>query len=120
MNANFKKFLKDYFSDKQKILSVRYKSSKLLFILMTFIFFLDYFFVWAQFYYNFFIRILPYTYLLYLVSFLFYIFFFFKSKIFIKFKWNIAEIIFLMFLILLFLLFSSIVVVWKNLDFISF
>jgi hypothetical protein len=85
-----------------------------LFIAMTFVFFLNYFFVWAQFYYDFFIKILPYSYILYLLSFLFYVFFFFKLKIFSKMKWKIAEIIFFIFLILLFLVFSLVVVVWKD------
>jgi hypothetical protein len=42
---SFKKFLEKSLKDKQQVTIARYKSAKLLFILMTFIFFLDYFFV---------------------------------------------------------------------------
>ncbi len=111
---SFKNFLKKSFEDKKQLSIARYKSAKFAFIMMTLIFFLNYFFVWAQFYYDFFIVTLPYTYILYLLSFLYYVFYFFKLNIFSRFNWNIAEIIFFFFLLLLFLLFSSIVVFWKN------
>ena len=110
----FKKFLEKTLKNKEEMTLARYKSAKFLFIAMTFVFFLNYFFVGAQFHYDFFIKTLTFSYILYLIAFLFYVFYFFKLRVFSKLKWKIAEVIFFVFLLIIFLVFSLIVIVWKD------
>lgn len=66
----------------------RYRSSKILFVFGAFLFFLNFFFSWANFYPGFFNPILPFTYVifcmtLYLFVYNFFIFIVFKNKNFI-------------------------------------
>jgi len=59
----------------KNILVNRYTSSRWIFILATLVFFTNYLFVGGEFLYDISITILPYTYCVFIVSFLFYVFF---------------------------------------------
>lgn len=97
---SFKKAINDIFSKKEKIVEIRLNSSKNFFILTSLVFFLNYFFVWARFFDNIFLKTLSYTYVLFIVWMLFYFYFFFlnkfeKLKIVLVFVWIILFGIFL-------------------------
>ena len=68
----FKENLKKSLADKDLMIANRLKSSTFVLAFTSLLFFLNYFFVWARFHYDFFIKTLPYTYILLLVWFLFY------------------------------------------------
>ncbi len=115
---NFKKFLEKRKNDYEKN-QVYYRVSKFIFIFMTLIFFLSLYFTASRFYEKIFLYLLPYSYILYLLSFLFYTFYFIKVKIlsrefFKKFNSKFFDIIIFVILFILFILFSSIVILWKD------
>ena len=82
----FKETLKEKLGTEESIILHRYKSAKFLFILLAFLFLLNYFFVWSKFYYEFFIKTIYGTYILLLVSFFSFLYFLWKLKLFGKVK----------------------------------
>lgn len=104
-----KEMLKKDFSKPKTIVLERYKASKFMFIIISFLFFLNFYFVWAGFYPHIFVPSLGIMYILLLFSFVFYIYFLIKNILVEKIKNYYFVIIFtLLFLILLSL--SSIIV----------
>lgn len=99
---DYKKVIKDDFSNDELILELRYKYSKRAFIIMCFLFFCNFFFVWARFFDWFFTQTLSIFYYMFLVSFLFFLFFY--SKITFKIKWLYQNIL-IWILALMFLVF---------------
>jgi hypothetical protein len=77
----WKEVLKKNMKNSDKVTNFRYKSSKILFILGAFLFFINFFFVGANFYPNIFTIILPYTYILFCISICVLIFYFLREKI---------------------------------------
>ena len=101
----FKEVLTSKFKEEESIILHRYKSAKFIFILLTLLFSLNFFFVWASFYYNFFIKTLHFSYILLLISFFYYLYYLWKIRLFGKVKNYVFYIIwgiyFIFFLILL-------------------
>lgn len=62
--------------DELVVLQSRYQASKNVFMYTTFFFFLNYFFVGAKFYDGIFLKTLPFMYVLFLASFLMFLYFF--------------------------------------------
>ncbi len=60
--------VKKVFSNNEEIFTLRYNSSKIVFILSSFIFFLNYFFIANSFYYDLLIKIFPITSIVFLLS----------------------------------------------------
>ena len=67
---DYKKVIKDDFLNDELILELRYKYSKRAFILFCFLFFCNFFFVWAKFIDIIFTNTLTYSYFVFLISFL--------------------------------------------------
>lgn len=101
---DYKKELTKHFWDSKWLTNSRYEASKNIFIYFCLIFFLNYFFVWAKFYDNIFLKTLPFTYVAFLVTIIFYIFYYFKSKFELKMVYNVVIIILLTIFLLLFLI----------------
>ena len=94
----------------------RFKASVLSFVIINFLFFLNYYFIWANFYYNITIKLFPYLYFLVLISYLFLFIFTIKYKF-----PNINKLIFvviILFLLLILALFSIFIVFGS--DFLNF
>jgi len=72
--------IKNTFSNKEKITYFRFKASVLTFIIINFLFFLNYFFAWANFFFSLTTVFFPYLYILMLVSFLFLVFYSLKYR----------------------------------------
>ncbi len=77
---DYKKVIKDDFLNDELILELRYKYSKRAFILFCFLFFCNFFFVWAKFIDIIFTNTLTYSYFVFLISFLFFLYFYFKKN----------------------------------------
>lgn len=88
-------------SKPNKIVLERYRAAKITFIICVFLFFVNFYFVWVDFYADFFIKSLVIFYILLLLSLVFYIYFFIK-KTFIEKLPNYIFIIILAILIILF------------------
>lgn len=115
----FKENLKKSLNDRDLMIKSRLKSSMFFLVFSSFLFFLNYFLVWAGFYYDVLVNVLPYTYISLLVSFLFYFSYFFL-KIFSKYNLAISYIIIIIFIVI-FVLFSFLFIFWKSiLDYIPF
>ena len=69
------KKIKSTFSHPEKITLLRYTSAKICFIFFCGLFFLNYFFVGARFYYEFNLFLLPFTYTLFVFSLFLYVFY---------------------------------------------
>lgn len=54
----------------------RYEASRVVFIFSTFVFFLNYFLVWAHFYDVLFVKTLPFSYVIFLTGWMMYLYFF--------------------------------------------
>jgi len=101
----FKETIKKSFWDEKIITIERYKAVKIMFIFVGFLFFLNFFFVWAGFHPEIFLKTLPILYITFLFIFCFYTFFYIKRallknfslifKIFISFLLTIVFLIFL-------------------------
>ena len=76
-----KEIIKEIFWDEKKITSERYIAAKKMLIIISFLFFLNFYFVWAWLYLNIFNETLGYLYFSLLFSFLFYFYFFIKKAI---------------------------------------
>lgn len=100
---NYKKDITSAFLDEKLILKYRYESSRSLFIYWSLIFFLNYFFVWAKFFDDIFLKSLTYSYFVFLIVTFFYSYFFLKYTF--EIKW-ILNIILIIIFLLLFLIFS--------------
>jgi len=101
---DYKKELVKNFWDSKWLTKSRYDASKNIFICFCLIFFLNYFFVWARFYDNIFLKTLPFTYVSFLVAIIFYIFYFLKTRFELKMVYNLAIILLLVIFWLLFLI----------------
>ncbi|MDD3646288.1 MAG: hypothetical protein PHH06_02660 [Candidatus Gracilibacteria bacterium] len=106
---SFKETLKTSFNDTEKMTSNRFKASSIMFISVTLLFFLNYFFVGANFYYEYFIKTLPYIYILFLLSFLMY--FYFAIISIFKISKPLYGYLILFVLVIIFVLFSTLFVV---------
>ncbi len=98
-----KEMLNQNFSDKNLITIERYKSAKFAFIIFTFLFFVNFYFVGADFFTEIFSSTFSISYVLMLLSFVFYVYFFIK-KMFLEKPNSPFSIILIVILIILFLL----------------
>lgn len=73
---DYKKDIKNLFLNDTLLLNYRYNSSRDIFIFMSFLFFLNYFLVWANFYDILLIKTLPLTYVWFVFSLLSFLYFF--------------------------------------------
>jgi len=62
--------------DNSIVLESRYQAAKYMFMLLTFLFFLNYFFVGAKFYDDIFLKTLPFIYVFFLTGWIMYMYFF--------------------------------------------
>ena len=107
-----KEIIKNTFSDNEKITLERYKSAKKVLILTSFLFFLNFYFVGAWFYLDFFARSLGYIYILMLFSFLFFTYFGIKKMIINSTKIYFNVIIFIILFSILILLSLPLIIKW--------
>lgn len=89
---DFKKVIHDTFKNNDDIVKSRYNSSKMVFTFLLLIFFLNYFFVWARFFDEYFTKSLSVTYILLLLSAVIYFNFFVLHKLEFKKEIKIALI----------------------------
>ena len=101
--------IKNNFSSEKQILSKRFLSSKVIFFITSFLFFLNFFLMWARVYGDIFFTILSINYIIVLVSMFFYIYFFLKCNYLNKFNIYIIYIIFFILFLLFFILFLPII-----------
>lgn len=95
--------VKKKFSNDKTLMIERLSASKFSFIMSSLLFFVNYFLVSAQFgYKDFLIYILPYTYIVFLLSFIFYTYYLIKTKLY----WKINTVVFLIFLGILLIIWS--------------
>lgn len=100
---SLKNKFKSTFASKKDISQERFKAAKFSFIMIAFLFFLNFYFVWAGFYSYFFSKTLWMVYILLLLSILF--FFYFLAKMYlIDTKYKFVIYIVLFFLIIFFLI----------------
>ncbi len=109
------KNIKETLSSQKDLTSLRYKSSKIVFLISALLFITNYFFAGADFYYDISIRFLPFTYVIYLISFFYVLYFLVKDK----FVWKASSIYFYLLYIFLgaislFLLLPIIYWIWKT------
>ena len=81
INMTFPKRLPELFSHTEEITLLRYNTAKIVFLLCTTAFFLNYFLLWARFHYEFNLKILPFTYVLFVCSLFLYTFFALQIKL---------------------------------------
>lgn len=103
-SMDYKNDIKKSWENKEEILKYRYNSSRNIFIYLSLIFFLNYFFVWAKFFDNIFLLTLPFVYVSFLVSIMIFWYFYLLSNFKLNKIWNIVSIIILWILFLIFLL----------------
>lgn len=103
-SMDYKNDIKKSWENKEEILKYRYNSSRNIFIYLSLIFFLNYFFVWAKFFDNIFLLTLPFVYVSFLVSIMIFWYFYLLSNFKLNKIWNIISIIILWILFLIFLL----------------
>ena len=77
----FIEIFKKYLSDKDEIIKLRYRWSKIVFLVFTFLFFLSFFFSWARFYNEIFSSFIWIFLFLSVLSLDFYLYYLFKSKL---------------------------------------
>ncbi|MDD5769585.1 MAG: hypothetical protein PHE25_01350 [Candidatus Gracilibacteria bacterium] len=75
---DFKKELKKHFGDSKTLMEIRYNISKNVFIFFSLLFFLNYLFVGAKFYDYIFLITLPFLYICFLLTFCFIVFYYLK------------------------------------------
>ncbi len=110
-----KEILKKITSEEKNITVERYKAAKFVFIVTSFLFFINLYFVWASFYDEFLTDTLSIMYILLLLSVLFFIYFFLKKNLFWKMPEYFFYIVFaLLFIIFIFLLLLVIFPGWFN------
>ena len=96
----FKEVLKKTFKDDKKIVFERYKAAKFVFIISSFLFFLNFYFVGARFYIGIFNYTLAFMYVVLLLSIMFYIYYYIKKML-------IDKLPAFVFILLLFILFAG-------------
>ena len=101
-----KESIKNKFSDKEIINLVRFKAVRIIFVFAVFLFFINFYLVGANYYFDFLIIFLPFTYYFLLNTLLFYILFLIKVNIKNKLTLFILIILLIIFYILLLLPFS--------------
>lgn len=89
---DFKKVIHDTFKNNVDIIKSRYNSSKMVFTFLLLVFFLNYFFVWARFFDEYFTKSLSISYVLLLFSAIIFFSFFVLYKLEIKKEIKIALI----------------------------
>ncbi len=114
-----KEILKKEFWDPKIITVHRYKAAKFLFVFAAFMFFVNFFFVWAKFYSNELVLTLPYTYLFFLMSLFYYLYFLFKNIFIGKISNFLFYILFFILVNLLIFLLLPIAVKWGVLYFLN-
>lgn len=92
---DYKKIIKNWFLDKKTLLFYRFKYSKRLFIILTLVFFLNFFLVSAKIKDNIFLETLSISYYLFLLWFLIYIYYLIKNKFLLDDKKSVTLIIIL-------------------------
>jgi len=114
---NYTENIKKLSKDKWNMTYLRFKSAVIIFTLMTFLFFLNFYLLWSNFYnesfkYEYMIIVFPYLYIGLLVSFVFLFFYTLKYKFS---KWNVwkINIVFWIFIFII-LLVSILVIFWKD------
>jgi hypothetical protein len=107
-----KEVIKETFWDNKKITLERYLAAKKIFILVSFLFFLDFYFVGAWFYPNIFSSILGYLYILLLISILFYFYFWIKRLLINIGNRTLNIIIFIILLIILVCFALPVIIHW--------
>lgn len=107
-----KEMLKENFNNTKEITKERYKASKVAFLTTAFLFFLNFYFVWAKFYSDFFDNTLWISYILLLLSMFFYIYFLIKNKFVEKFPEHLFKIIFIVLLVFFIILLLPAVFKW--------
>jgi hypothetical protein len=100
-----KEMIKKTFKDEKQITIERYRWAKFAFILSSFLFFMNFYYVWANFYTNIFANTLGIMYIILLLSLIFYVYFFIKKLLIDK----VPKYLFIIILIILFLIFSFLV-----------
>lgn len=103
-SMDYKNDIKKSWENKEEILKYRYISSRNIFIYLSLIFFLNYFFVWAKFFDNIFLLTLPFVYVCFLVSIIIFWYFYLLNNFKLNKVWNIVSIIILLILFIIFLL----------------
>ena len=99
---SFKEAIKKTFSDEKSLVIERYRAAKFAFIMASFIFFVNFYFVWAKFYLDIFSWTLPIMYIILLLSLVFFVYFFLKKLL----IWKIPRHLFIVLLIILLGIFS--------------
>ncbi len=113
------KNIKETLSSQKNLTWIRYKSSRIVFIWCTLFFTINYFFSWAGFYYDISVRILPFTYVLFILSFFYVIYFLIKDRFVWKISWRFFFLLYIFLGILSLLLLLPIIYwIWK-LDFLK-
>lgn len=102
---SFKESVKKSFNNEKEIVLERYAWAKSIFIILGFVFFLNFFFLGAWFYSDFFIKTLPFSYILFLFSFLNYLYFYIYKTLLGKISHSFKTLLFVLFTIF-FILFS--------------
>ena len=97
-----KEAIKKTFSDEKTLLIERYRAAKSAFIIISFLFFVNFYFVWAKFHLDFFSWTLPIMYIILLLSLVFFVYFFLKKTL----IWKIPNHLFIVLLIVLLGVFS--------------
>ncbi|MFK7780421.1 MAG: hypothetical protein QM490_04800 [Candidatus Gracilibacteria bacterium] len=100
-----KEMLKKDFTKQKTITLERYKASKFMLVISSFVFFLNFYFVGARFYLNIFTSTLGITYIILLLSFVYYVYFFIKNMYIEKIK-NYYFILIFIVLFIMFLIFA--------------
>lgn len=96
-----KEIIKDTFKNNNELTIERYKSAKTTLVFISFFFIVNFYFVWAWFFPEYFNKSLSFLYLLLLFSFVFYFYFLFKKLLINNEKNYFNIIIFIIFIILL-------------------
>ena len=107
-----KKNIKKVFWSNKEITIERYNASKTVFVFVAFLFFLDFYLVWAWFYYDLLIILLWYLYILLISSFIFYFYFLFKKLLINNEKTYFNVIIFIILLCIFGILLLPITLKW--------
>ncbi len=107
-----KEILKQEFSNPKDITLERYRATKFAFIISVFLFFINFYFVWANFYSGIFTNTLGISYLLLLLSIVFYVYFLIKKMLLEKIPKFLFIIIFILLFVLSIFLSLPIIIKW--------
>lgn len=107
-----KEMLNKEFNNEKTIIFERYKASKFVLVVSSFLFFLNFYFVWANFYSDIFKNTLNFIFIILIISLIFYFYFFIKNLLFWKIPQYVFIIIFIFLLILFLFLLLPIIVEW--------